>query len=200
MDESRERKAGDLTGQFLISGTELVDPNFFRTVVLLIQHAADGAMGLVVNRPADVELGSIIEISDGPVAEIPVFVGGPVEQQYLFVLHSGLTDPYPREQSINPAPGIFFEPATDPLIEYLSTNWLALPETDRPEVRFFAGYSGWAPGQLEDELEAGSWFTHDAAAEIVFHQNSEQGWRDALRKKGEFYRIVADTGYTPSMN
>ncbi len=191
----------DLTGYFLISGTDLNDPNFYRTVVLIVEHNSDGAFGLVVNRQSDVRLGSLLgELEDSPAHDILVQIGGPLQQEYLFVLHGELPGYELSEHATYPAKGVVFEPATEPLVQYLSTAWAALPADQRPPLRVYAGYSGWGPGQLETELQQDAWFVHPAGAAIVFHPNPDSGWKDALGEKGAFYRIVADTGYMPSMN
>ena len=90
----------DLTGQFLIAETELQDPNFFRTVVLIVHHNEEGAFGLVVNRQSDVTAGEVIDEVEGSALEdAPVFVGGPVQQNYVFALHSGIPARYRSEHT-----------------------------------------------------------------------------------------------------
>ncbi|TVR03611.1 MAG: YqgE/AlgH family protein, partial [Spirochaetaceae bacterium] len=79
-------------------------------------------------------------------------------------------------------------------------QWSAIPPDDQPKLHLYAGYSGWGPDQLESEIRLGAWYLHQAAADIVFHPEPEQGWRDALSRKGEIYRIIAETGYRPSLN
>jgi putative transcriptional regulator len=196
--------ASYLTGHFLISGLTLVDPNFFRTVVLLVRHNEGGAFGLVVNRPAQHTLGSILpQLMGGEALDIPVYIGGPVQQDYLFALHSGLSCAgcgASNPSALCPAPGVIFEPATHELIGYLIDEWERTPLDDRPKIRLYAGYSGWAQDQLERELREHAWFTHEAKPDIVFHPQPQSAWRAALSDKGEYYRFVADTGYMPSVN
>jgi putative transcriptional regulator len=195
-----------LTGQFLISGLNLVDPNFFRTVVLVVQHNADGAFGLVVNRPAEHTLGTILpKLVGGEALDIPVYIGGPVQQDFLFALHSGFTGKEPPAYRQSPAatepvPGVIFEPATHDLISYLVDEWEQTPPKDKPRIRLYAGYSGWAANQLERELREHAWFTHAAKQDIVFHPTPEAAWKAALSDKGEYFKFVADTGYIPSVN
>ncbi len=191
----------NLTGYFLISSTDLSDPNFYRTVVLIVEHNEDGAFGLVVNRQSDVRLGNLLaELEDTAAQDVLVQIGGPLQQEYLFVLHGAFPGYEISEHATYPAEGVVFEPATEPLVSYLTTDWAGLPAAQRPPLRVYAGYSGWGPGQLENELQQEAWFVHPASAGIVFHPNPEAGWKDALGEKGAFYRIVADTGYMPSMN
>lgn len=192
----------DLTGQFLIAETELQDPNFFRTVVLVIHHNADGAFGLVVNRPSDVTAGEVIEDVDGTdLVGMTVFVGGPVQQEYVFAIHSGIPERYRSAHTEEPGAGLFFEPSFRHVIDYVrSEDYRTLPQGSRPGIRVFAGYSGWGPGQLEGELDQEAWFIHPASGDVVFQAEPEEGWKEALSKKGGFYRIVAETGFKPSMN
>jgi putative transcriptional regulator len=199
-EDSSERR--ELAGNFLMAETDLEDPNFFRTVVLIVHHNDEGAFGLVVNRRSEVTIGEVLEgIENTPMADMPVFVGGPVQQNYLFVLHSGLPVGFSSDHIIEPGPGIFFEPSFQHVADFVSspTYW-DLPEANRPSIHVFAGYSGWGPGQLEAELEESAWLVHPAQKDIVFHPHPEKGWRDAVSKKGSFYRIVAETGFRPSLN
>ena len=201
MSESEEKRQESLAGYFLISETELTDPNFYRTVVFMIEHNEEGAFGLVVNRLSAVHLGEVLEeAADSPVSEAAIYVGGPVEQQYLFTLHSGLPGAVSSEHAVEPAAGIHFEPFSHSILAYLTDEWADLSEEARPSIHIFAGYSGWAPGQLESELDRDAWFLHRATPDIVFRRDPEEGWKDALGKKGPFYQIVAETGYNPSMN
>ncbi len=207
-DEDRSDLQGDdgkgrqyLGGYFLVSETELMDPNFYRTVVLMIDHNDDGAFGLVVNRPSRMPLSAVLEDLDELAAgSIPVYIGGPVEQQYLFVLHSGIEAEIELEHQIEVVPSVYFHPLTVPLVEYLKTTWSEARESDRPSIHIFAGYSGWGPGQLESELGQRAWVTIEATEDIVFDPNPDEGWRNALGRKSEFYRIVAETGFKPSLN
>jgi putative transcriptional regulator len=190
-----------LAGHFLVSEAELTSRHFYHTVILLITHDEDGAFGLVVNRPADVNLGVLVEdLKDSPSGEIPVYVGGPVQQEYLFVLHSGLPSGVRGDRAISPADGVTFEPASEVLLEFLRNDWTDLPLSERPEIRLYAGYAGWAPEQLESELERESWIVLPATADIVFDPQPEEGWGRALTKKGKFYEIIAKTGFKPSRN
>jgi putative transcriptional regulator len=191
-----------LAGYFLISEAEMMDPNFFRTVVLIIRHDETGAFGLVVNRKSNLNLGDVLpEYDDARGTALPLYVGGPVQQEFLFVVHSPYDDHAPSAASIEPVEGVVFEPAFDNVRELVELeSWQRMPKAERPHVLLFLGYSGWAPGQLENELEEGAWILHPARPHIVFHPNPEEGWKDALRDKGGLYRIFADTDQKPSTN
>jgi putative transcriptional regulator len=202
MDAGSTPVPSDLSGHFLIAETDLQDPNFFRTVVLVIHHNSEGAFGLVINRESEVTAGEVIEgVEDCPLVTEPIHVGGPVQQNYVFALHSGIPRRYRSEHSEETAPGVIFEPSFQHLIDYAhSEDYLAEPIEDRPAIRIFAGYSGWGPGQLEGELTEDAWYVHAASADLVFSADSAEGWKAALSRKGSFFRIVAETGFKPSRN
>jgi putative transcriptional regulator len=190
-----------LSGYFLISEFDLLDPNFYRSVVLMIAHDDEGAFGLVVNRPSPVTLGEVIEgVENTPAASLPVFIGGPVQQNALFVLHMGPSLAGSAAGVKEPLDGLSFEPATKFLIEYLTGEWAALPEAERPAVRIYAGYSGWGPGQLENELKRESWVVLKATRQVVFDPDPQASWAEALARKGPLYQIILQTGFKPSMN
>lgn len=192
-----------LAGYFLISDTDLRDPNFFRTVVLLTEHNEEGAFGLVVNRVSSETLGGVLPedtLGESSAGDIPVYIGGPVQQEYLFVLHSGLPMEDGAGVVTRPTDGVLFQPVTEATVSYFAHDWDSIDASDRPTVRIYGGYSGWGPGQLESELQAGAWIVHRATKEIVFHPAPEKSWADAMSKKGPLYRIIAQTGFKPSMN
>jgi putative transcriptional regulator len=199
MDESKEPKL--LSGQFLIAEVELGDPNFHRTIILMLEHNEEGAFGLVVNRETEVTLGKVLEpYADIPQGELPIYYGGPVEQQYLFTLHSGLPAEYMSEHILSPTKGVFFEPDFTLVNAYLMKQWEDTPPPERPDFRFYAGYSGWSPGQLERELTEDTWITIPAKSDLVFSKDPDTAWEDALRKKGGIYWVAAETGFKPSIN
>jgi putative transcriptional regulator len=209
MSENREPDDGpgsdidpsSLGGCFLISDIDLADRNFYRTVVLMITHDEGGAFGLVVNRPSRFTLGEGVEgMDDTPAASIPVYVGGPVQQEALFVLHSDFPGYTPENGEEAPIDGVAFEPATQRFMEFLKNEWGAMLEAERPTVRIYAGYSGWGPGQLEGELKAEAWVIIRATQPIIFHPDPQGAWAEALGSKGPLYQIILQTGFKPSMN
>lgn len=200
--KEKEAFPPSLKGHFLISESNMADPNFYQTVVLMLEHNEEGAFGLVVNRKSHLALCDVLprfNESNRGVAT-PIYVGGPVQQEYLFVLHSELPEgPSPTAQS--PVPGVYFEPAFGHIEHYFNDHvWDTMPPDDRPHIHLFLGYSGWAPGQLERELEQGSWMTVEANSRIVFHRNPEQGWKEALREKGGIYKVFAESNQHPGLN
>ena len=190
-----------LGGYLLISDITLMDPNFHRSVVLMITHDDNGAFGLVVNRPSRFTLGELAEgIGESAAAAIPIYVGGPLQQELLFILHSEFPGTAESEHAERPADGVVFEPATQAVVDYLKEEWSPLPEADRPAVRLYAGYAGWGPGQVEGELKSEAWVVLKATPEIVFHRDPTQGWADAFAQKGPLHQIILQTGFKPSMN
>lgn len=198
-DPKKRSYPKDLSGHFLISELELADPNFVKTVVLMITHDENGAFGLVVNRQAEATLGDIVpEFANSPAAAIPVFVGGPVEQQYIFLLHGGLDGESEGAKQV--VDGVVFEPSFDAVAPHLMDAWSALGDGMATPVHLYAGYSGWGPGQLEGELEHGAWLVIPAGKSLVFHGDPEAAWTEAFGSLGDLYRIAAETGYRPSLN
>jgi putative transcriptional regulator len=154
-----------------------------------------------VNRPADLSLGEIVDdYKDNALGSAMAFVGGPVEQHYLFTLHSGVPHEARSEYSLVPTEGIVFEPAFGSIDAYLRNAWVHLPSGERPAFNFYLGYAGWSPGQLEREIAAGAWLVIPADPGIVFHTRPEEGWNAALRQKGGLYEVIAQTGFKPSLN
>lgn len=202
-NSGKKHSPGSLKGQFIISESNMADPNFFQTVVLMLEHNQEGAFGLIVNRRSHVTLGDIMPGAESKRSlGTPVYVGGPVQQDFLFVLHSELPGmEKPSDGAIEPISGVFFEPFFRKIEKFFKDDfWFSIPADDRPHIHLFLGYSGWAPGQLEREMSMGSWITHPASTRIVFHENPEEGWRDALKEKGGIYKVFADSRQEPGLN
>ncbi len=150
-----------LEGQLLIASASLADPNFFHTVVLLVRHNDEGALGLVLNRPLEVRLRQVWEQVSSTQCERndAIHLGGPCEGP-LMAVHD---DPTLAESQI--VPGLFFCTHRD-YLEQLAGD----PER---RVRFFAGFAGWAEGQLEGEMTHDSWRTLPAKIEHAFAKESD---------------------------
>jgi putative transcriptional regulator len=157
-----------LQGKLLVASPDLRDPNFFHSVVLLVRHSADGALGLVLNRPLEIRLKQVWhQVSEVPcVRDDRIFLGGPCEGP-LMALHDD-----PTLGDAEAGGGLFF--STDR--EYLE-QLAADPER---RVRFFAGYSGWGANQLEAELAERSWLPVDVKAAHAFEADDEL-WDRAMR-------------------
>lgn len=169
-----------LNGKLLVATPELGDPHFAKSVVLMLQHEEQGAIGLVLNRRSGTQLGAIWDqVSDEPCPfDLPVMTGGPVEGP-LVIVHA---DSDLTERQI--IPGVHFA-AHKELITRLLANG------DLP-MRIFAGYSGWGGGQLETELEEGSWAITDATPEIIFG-DEESLWTQANKRIADDH-LIRDLG------
>ncbi len=179
-----------LKGQLLLDSGQLNGSFFQRTVLLVCQHDAEGAFGLVLNRSSGNKLGEMV-VADLPeqLKEQPLFLGGPVQLSALSFLHS---DNFLPEASV--MPNLDLGHSLDSLVE--------IGESFSPtkKVKMFRGYAGWSPGQLEDEMKREAWVTHPASLELVFDADPEQLWRDILREKGIKYRLQADMPDDVSLN
>jgi putative transcriptional regulator len=164
---------GTLRGQLLVATPPLVDPNFDRTVVLMLEHGDDGALGLVLNRPSDTTLDDVLPewriFASSPAV---VFTGGPVSPDAVIALGRG----QPAETS-----------GWVPIIDDLGTVDLGRDPLDLgvplDELRVFVGYAGWGAGQLETELDAHAWFVVDLRRDDPFAPAPERLWRDVLKRQ-----------------
>lgn len=187
--------AESLRGHFLASARNLRDPNFFKTVVLMVEHDENGAMGLVVNRPSGVTVaGALAGHFELPETEDLVYVGGPVEENALFILHNA-EDLDTTETPL--VPGL-----------YVGNNAEVFERVVRrvadgdADVRFrvFSGCAGWAPGQLEGELARNDWFVCPAANEFVFHEEPYQVWNLLLEEYRRLNPITRGAAGDPDLN
>ena len=159
----------------LLSMPQLQDPNFARTVVLLCEYNPDGAFGLVLNRPTNVAASEMVRL-DPPVAggnDMPLWIGGPVEPQRGWIL-------------LGEEPRAEFKLIREGL--YLSTSQTLLREVlearPAPRARVLAGYAGWGPGQLDEELAQSAWLLGDVDLDIVFDTSHDIMWETAIRRLG----------------
>jgi putative transcriptional regulator len=168
-----------LTNHLLIAMPMLADPNFARTVTLICEHSTDGAMGLVINRVTDLKVRDVLDqlgIPSGAsaCAGMPVFLGGPVQNNRGFVLHEPLGS---WEATL---------PVTENMGVSTSRDILeALAENRGPEKCLVAlGYAGWAAGQIEREISENSWLNSPADHDILFALPPDQRWQAAVRLAG----------------
>lgn len=160
----------------------LLDPNFSRAVVLMIEHSDEGSFGLIINHPSTLAVGDLLEqleINWRGSDEAVVWSGGPVTPETGWVLHEPMTEmPEPEADgpTVEIAPGIALSTSQDMLRGIAG----APPE----RVRFLLGYSGWGPGQLAAEMVHGSWLHADASPELVFDTPPDEMWEIAIRSVG----------------
>lgn len=166
-----------LAPSLLLSMPQLIDPNFARSVVLLCEHAAEGAFGLIVNRPSEVSAAEAVQL-EPPIANanaMPLLIGGPVEPQRGWILTASQPD---GVESRELGSGL-----------YLSASPLLLRRvvTARPEPRrtiVLAGYAGWGPGQLDQELAESAWLIMPVELDLIFEIPSSGAWEMAIRRLG----------------
>ena len=166
-----------LRGQILASARNLRDPNFFKTVVLMVEHNASGSMGLVVNRPSGVTVAeALAKHFELPETDNLVYVGGPVEENALFILHNSQELDYSETPLI---PDLFIGSSA----EVFETVVRRVAEGDH-EVKFrvFSGCAGWAPGQLEGELARNDWYVCPATSDMVFHPRPYEVWDQVVQE------------------
>lgn len=177
-----------LRGKLLVASPALGDPNFSRSVVLITEHGPDGAMGIVLNRPAETEVVEVLpELAEIAVEE-PVFVGGPVQPDSLVVLGE-FSDPGKAAWIV----------VADVGLVSASTDLDELPAAVR-RGRVYAGFSGWGPGQLEEELEEESWIVEPPLPLELFPEDPAALWSSVLERKGGEYALVARMPEDPSLN
>lgn len=177
-----------LTGSLLISNASLFDPNFRKTVVLVGHHDDDGAVGVVLNRSLHVRVDEAVPPLAAFVAPgEPLFVGGPVQPDAAVVIAE------------------FLDPAQAGVIAFDHIGFL--PEeadhehlTGVARARVFAGYAGWGPGQLEDELAEDAWLVVPATADDVFHDEPARLWDDVVRRLGPAHELLRLMPADPSVN
>jgi len=177
-----------LKGQLLISSGGLYDPNFRHTVVLVGEHTADGALGVVLNRALEVTVADAVP----PLAELVppgalLYQGGPVQPESPVLVAE------------------FRRPERADLLIFGSVGFLTGEVSrdvgaDLLRARIFAGYSGWGPGQLEREMDEGSWILDPAREEDVFTDAPDLLWSRVLRRMGPGYEHLSRMPYDPRMN
>ena len=165
-----------LAPTLLLSMPQLDDPNFRRTVVLLCEHGAAGAFGLVLNRPTDTPASSVVRLDPPPASagEIRIWVGGPVEPYRGWIL---LREKPADVESVRVCDGVYLSASEDLLRRLLEVS-------PGRQARLLTGYAGWGPGQLDAELSASAWLTTDVDLDIVFDTAPELMWEAAIRRLG----------------
>ncbi|MCB1957798.1 MAG: YqgE/AlgH family protein [Rhodocyclaceae bacterium] len=177
----------NLTNHFLIAMPALTDPNFSRTVTLIAEHNDQGALGVIINKPLDMDLASLFDridlpINDQELAGQPVYFGGPVQTDRGFVLHRPVGE---WHSSLNIADLMALTSSKDIL--------QSVGEHGEPhEVLVSLGYAGWSPGQLEQELAQNAWLTVPADPAIIFDIPPEERFAAAMQLLGVDYASLSE--------
>lgn len=177
-------------GILLIADPFLKDPNFLRTVVFLCEHKEEGSFGFVLNRQFENTLDELIPELEGH--KIPVYYGGPVQQDTIHFLHQ-YADEVPG--GIEVLKGVWWGGDFDLLVDRLKQGTI-----DPGRIRFFIGYSGWSSGQLAGEMEEKTWLTVKATRQLIFHQDYAEIWKDSLRQLGGDYEMMINFPIDPQLN
>ena len=184
MKGSSEEKPEFLAGKLLLAMPSMSDPRFHRAVIFIAAHDEEGAMGMVVNtRMAGVNFVELIaQLNITPDAdndlneiELPVMLGGPMETERGFVLHSG---DFQNEDTIQVSDAFGVSNTTNALSELFMTKHFP------KHSLFILGYAGWTPGQLEDEIQRNAWLVADADSDLVFGADDHLKWEKAVQSLG----------------
>src|SRR5688572_16027206 len=171
-----------LKGQLILDHGKLQGSFFHRTVILVCSHDPEGAFGLVLNRTAPSKVGdALVANLPARIKEEPLYLGGPVQPQALSYLHKGSFVP-----DANVLPNLSLGHSLDILLD------LADSFSADDQLKIFAGYAGWSPGQLDDEIKRDTWMTHPASVELVFDAQPAVLWQSILRQKGFKYRLISE--------
>ncbi|HRG55023.1 MAG TPA: YqgE/AlgH family protein [Lacunisphaera sp.] len=187
MKERRTAKKNDsLAGQLLLAHPALREPSFSRTVILLSAHGGEGAMGVVLNRPLDKQLGELnTEFALGALAGVPVYAGGPVEPEQLIIVSWRWLE---KERAFQLHFGI--EPAQ-------AAELVGAPGVT---LRAFLGYAGWGQGQLEKELRHDTWVVTTVEGEILGQSDGTALWRQILGAIDPELKLLAEEPEDPTVN
>jgi putative transcriptional regulator len=179
-----------LKGQLLLDGGRLRGSFFHRSVVLICEHNAEGAFGLVLNRESGSTVGELIE------AQVPdtltghaLFLGGPVQPNALSYL---VSEPFMPDSNV--IPNLRLGHSLEGLVE------IGQSFSQEKMIRIFAGYAGWSPGQLEEEMRREAWLVQPATLEHVFYPEVDHLWRRLLIGMGWQYRLLASAPEDYSLN
>ena len=177
-------------GILLIAEPFLKDPNFIRTVVFLCEHQSQGSFGFVLNKQFEQSLDELISDLEG--YPLPVYYGGPVQQDTIHFLHQ-YPDLIPDAQLV--APGIYWGGNFETVTALIKAKTIS-----KHRIKFFIGYSGWADGQLIDEINEKSWLTVSATRKLVFETTHKEVWKQSLQHLGGEYEMMINFPIDPQLN
>lgn len=179
-------KPQNFTGQLLVAHPSMLDPNFRRSVLFISSHqTGEGAIGVIINRPLDKHVSELLaEPTSGALADVPVFLGGPVAtNQLMFAAFD-----WEGNDLLNLNQNVAFEEAHQ------------LAEHDQNAIRAFVGYAGWSAGQLENELRQNAWVLQKPSREALRPERLPKLWFDIMRGLGPWFKMLAAAPDDPSLN
>ncbi len=184
MRERRKETKETVAGSLLLAHPAMRDPNFRRSVVLMSAHSAEGAMGVVLNRPLGKRLGQLSgDFALGPLAGVELYTGGPVQAEQLVLAAWQVRDDGFR---------LHFGIEPDKALQLLTE--------EGTQVRGFLGYSGWSAGQLENEMKQRTWIVAEVPEDLLSHAQTDALWRTVLGREGLEWRLLADEPDDPTQN
>jgi putative transcriptional regulator len=183
-----------LHGEFLIASERLRDQNFYRTVVLLLEHNDEGAMGLVINRPSSIAVDAALGGGSSMSLDAPVYIGGPVETSALFILHNHLNAGLKDREIV---PGLFLASSDDSLQAVVNTE---SNSESNGIFRVYCGYAGWGAAQLENEISRGDWISVPADSGTVLEEDPYGIWEVCTRRFRRAHRILPHNVRNPEWN
>ena len=185
-----EQKISAKAGRLLVSEPFMQDSYFKRSVVLLTEHNERGSFGLILNKPIPMYLNEAIE--NAPVFDSKLALGGPVQKETLHYLHTE-GDRIPNSTEV--MDGVFWGGDFEIIKELIGIG-----ELTPKQIRMFVGYSGWAEGQLDTEMDNKSWIVAKATKEILFSTKPENLWSTVLKKMGSPYNYMVKLPEDPRLN
>lgn len=177
-------------GLALVSEPFMQDPYFKRSVILIAENNEEGTVGFNLTQTLDIKLEDLID--NFPKFDSKVGLGGPVQAQNLFFVHS-LGDRLPESQAITE--DLYWSGDFEQLIEMIRIG-----QVHQDEIRFFLGYSGWGKGQLDQELKDDSWFISTLNKNQVLHSDSNKLWREVIRNSSREISYMANFPEDPNLN
>ena len=184
-------QAAPAAGDVLLSEPFMDDPYFGRKVVLLCEHDDEGSFGFVLNNYVDVSLNEVMD--DLPAVASRISVGGPVKNSNLYYIHTREDIP----ESVPVVDGVFMGGDFEVIKELIQSNRI-----DASQIRFFIGYSGWSPAQLNEEIQSRSWFVSRAAQLDIMRtdEDNESYWKRLITDMGDGFEHIANAPSDPSLN
>jgi putative transcriptional regulator len=179
------------TGSLLVAEPFMLDTNFRRSVVLITDHTEDeGTVGFIINKPLAVKITDLVE--EFPEIDVFAYYGGPVSTNTIHYIHNvgRLLD-----GSTEIGPGVFWGGEFEKL-KFLIAHELVKADN----IRFFVGYSGWSAGQLEEEMESGSWIPSEIHPNYLFKSKPSRLWNQVMHHKGDVFSVLAQLPEQPNLN
>lgn len=176
-------------GRLLIAEPFLSDPNFARSVILICEHGSGGTVGFTLNKPTEHSLGDLLPELYSPL--VTVFHGGPVQVDTLHMLHRTPLL-FGGNEVVD---GVYWGGSYEALKEAVTTD-----SFQSIDLRLFVGYSGWEPGQLQQELKDGSWIVAEVPGELLFDTETKELWRSAIDSLGRDFAYLKNMPINPQLN